>query len=102
MRRLPDMMAQAAGGAAERDRTAAQRVLAAAAARRAQSAAGRQHGRQRSMGRAGAGQGGGDPQQMLSRAPAIQLVDLKKGEAVMLVSTDGSNRRYRHHAAGRR
>jgi Domain of unknown function (DUF5666) len=35
------------------------------------------------------GAGGGDPQQMLSRAPAIQLADLKKGDAVMLVSTDG-------------
>jgi hypothetical protein len=34
--------------------------------------------------------GGGDPQQMLSRAPAIQLTDLKKGDAVMLVSTDGA------------
>jgi hypothetical protein len=37
-----------------------------------------------------AGQGGGDPQQILSRAPAIQLADLKKGDAVMLVSTDGA------------
>ncbi len=37
----------------------------------------------------GNGNGGGDPQQMLNRAPAIQLADLKKGEAVMLVSTDG-------------
>jgi hypothetical protein len=27
---------------------------------------------------------------MLSRLPAIQLADLKKGEAVMLVSTDGN------------
>ena len=27
---------------------------------------------------------------MLSRAPAIQLADLKKGEAVMLVSTQGT------------
>jgi hypothetical protein len=37
--------------------------------------------------------GGGqapDPQQMLSRAPAIQLTDLQKGEAVMLVATDGA------------
>jgi hypothetical protein len=34
--------------------------------------------------------GGGDSQQMLSRLPAIQLADLKKGEAVMLVSTDGN------------
>jgi hypothetical protein len=36
------------------------------------------------------GSGGGDPQQMLNRAPAIQLTDLKKGDAVMLVSTDGA------------
>ncbi len=49
--------------------------------------AGMQHG----MGQ-GNGQGGGasgDTQQMLNRLPAIQLADLKKGEAVMLVSTDG-------------
>jgi hypothetical protein len=36
------------------------------------------------------GGGGGDMQQMLSRAPAIHLADLKKGDAVMLVSTDGA------------
>jgi hypothetical protein len=35
--------------------------------------------------------GGGDPQQLLSRAPAIQLADLHKGDAVMLVSTEGAN-----------
>ena len=35
--------------------------------------------------------GTGDPQQMLSRAPAIKLADLQKGEAVMLVSTEGAN-----------
>jgi len=34
---------------------------------------------------------GGDPQQMLSRAPAIQLADLNKGDAVMLVCADGAN-----------
>jgi hypothetical protein len=40
---------------------------------------------------AGANQrGGGDPQQMLNRAPVIQLADLKKGDAVMLVATDGA------------
>jgi hypothetical protein len=46
----------------------------------------------------GGGQGGawnrpggeGGPQQVLNRAPAIQLDDLKKGEAVMLVSTEGT------------
>ena len=35
--------------------------------------------------------GAGDPQQMLSRAPAIQLSDLQKGEAVMIVSTEGAS-----------
>jgi hypothetical protein len=33
---------------------------------------------------------GGDMQQVLSRAPAIQFSDLTKGEAVMLVSTAGA------------
>jgi hypothetical protein len=36
------------------------------------------------------GQSGGDPNQMLSRLPPIPLSDLKKGDAVMLVSTDGT------------
>ncbi len=35
--------------------------------------------------------GTADPQQMLNRAPIIQLADLQKGEAVMLVSTEGAN-----------
>ena len=50
----------------------------------------------------GAGQGGGqragygggsgfDAQQMLSRAPVIQLSDLKKGEAVMVVATEDAS-----------
>lgn len=38
----------------------------------------------------GAGRGG-DMQQMLNRAPTIQFADLKKGEAVMLVSTASSD-----------
>jgi uncharacterized membrane protein YgcG len=38
----------------------------------------------------GMGGGGFDPQMMLSRAPAIHLSDLKKGDAVMLVATDGA------------
>ena len=42
------------------------------------------------LGSGQAGAGGGDPQQMLSRAPTIQLADLKKGDAVMIVSTDGA------------
>jgi hypothetical protein len=40
----------------------------------------------------GAGaQRGGDPQQMLNRADVIHFSDLQKGEAVMLVSTQGSS-----------
>ncbi len=38
----------------------------------------------------GSGMGSGDPQQMLSRLPAIQLADLQKGQAVMVVATDGT------------
>jgi hypothetical protein len=37
------------------------------------------------------GAGGGDPQQMLSRLPPVQLSDLQKAEAVMVVSTEGTN-----------
>jgi len=37
------------------------------------------------------GQGGGEMQQILNRAPAIQFNDLRKGEAVMLVSTAGTS-----------
>jgi hypothetical protein len=72
MRRLPDMMA---------------RMLAA----RLQGASNGSGGAA-GAGSAGSGQrgGGGDPQQFLNRAPAIQLADLKKGDAVMLVATDGA------------
>jgi len=84
--RLPSATAGASatptGGAAQRPGSAAQRTGGAAG----------QGGQW-----AGAGQNGGaagaaamDPQQMLSRAPAIQFADLKKGEAVMVVSTDGT------------
>ena len=41
--------------------------------------------------RLGGGAGGGDPQRMLSMAPAIKISDLQKGEAVMVVSTNGSS-----------
>ena len=48
------------------------------------------------MRRRGAGMGQGGPgamtsQQLLSRAPAIKFSDLKKGEAVMLVATQGAS-----------
>ncbi len=41
-------------------------------------------------GRGAGGVGGGDLQQMLARVPAATLGDLQKGDAVMIVSTEGS------------
>lgn len=38
-----------------------------------------------------AARGNGDPEQFLSRAPAVQLSELQKGEAVMVVSTEGAS-----------
>jgi hypothetical protein len=37
------------------------------------------------------GHGGFDAQSLLSHAPTVQLAELKKGEAVMLVATDGDS-----------
>jgi hypothetical protein len=96
MRKLPDTMAQmlafrlkgGSGGASGGGPTAA-----GTGARAAYSgeAPGQATGQGASGGRQWAGQaGGGDPQQMLSRAPAIQLSNLNKGDAVMLVATDGA------------
>ena len=75
MRRLPDVMA----------RMLAIRLKSGTAA----SAAATHHGGPGSDG--GSARGNGDPQQILNHAPAIQLADLKKGEAVMLVSTAGTS-----------
>lgn len=80
MRRLPEMMAQ---------------MLAARLKGSASSSAESAHrGGQAAWngnGRSGGGNGEGhDPQQVLNRAPAIHMDDLKKGEAVMLVSTEGA------------
>ena len=41
------------------------------------------------MGRSGGGGGTADLQQMISRMPAATLADLQKGDAVMIVATDG-------------
>jgi hypothetical protein len=61
-------------------------------ARGAGGPSGGQSGGQGGGQRAGFGGGGGfDAQMLFSRAPAIKLTDLKKGEAVMVVATeDGS------------
>jgi len=83
MRRLPDRMAQMI--AARLKGMAAGATVNA----RPQQSEGGANGPQ---GPGPGGQrGGGDMQQVLSRAPAIQLSDLQKGEAVMLVSTQGAS-----------
>ena len=92
MRRLPERMAQMLAmrlkGTANGQKEGTPTMNAASS--------GTQHngGQWTSQGNAqGGGTGqmaGGDPQQMLSRLPAIQLADLQKGDAVMLVSTDGT------------
>jgi Domain of unknown function (DUF5666) len=107
MRRLPDRMAQmlatrlkggeAAAGAGQGGQGGPGPVNAAPSAAPQPPAGGSQehHGDARGPASGGGGQepgqNGGDPQQMLSRAPTIQLADLQKGEAVMLVSTEGAN-----------
>ncbi len=93
MRRLPEMMAQMLAMRLKGTTSGAQGGWGGNAFA-ANGAAGGQHsGGGGQWGRQNGGQGGGAPdsQQMLSRAPAIHLGDLQKGEAVMLVATDGAN-----------
>jgi hypothetical protein len=90
MRKLPEMMAQ----------RIAMRLKGGPAAGAAPGGAGQ--GQQPPAGAPGAGgqgaagagnrpAGGGDMlQAILNRAPAVQLTDLQKGDAVMLVATEGS------------
>jgi hypothetical protein len=107
MRRLPDMMARmlaarlsgaSANGAGARAAYAQGAGTGAASGPGAGSGSGApRSGGAPSSGQGGgqwAGQGGGggggDPNQMLTRLPPIQVGDLKKGDAVMLVATDGT------------
>ena len=91
MRQLPEMMATRLAAVLNGGGVAAR-----GGAGQGNGQGGGQPGGQRSAGgvqaggqRSGLGGGGGfDAQQMLSRAPAIQLADLKKSEAVMVVATE--------------
>jgi hypothetical protein len=100
IRKLPQMLAmgiamrlKAASGETPQDGAAAGGAPTAGAAPAAGSsgAAGAGSGAagaQRPGG--GAGGRGGDFQQMLSRLPAATIADLQKGDAVMIVTTEGS------------
>ena len=103
MKRLPDMMARMIAarlkGTTAGARSDAGAATASSTSAQPQNGAGEQQQRTWSgapgtgAGSAGPGPGrgaGGDFQQILNRAPAIQLSDLQKGEAVMLVSTQGA------------
>lgn len=81
MRKLPDMMARMI--AARLKGTTPGAGENSAAARPSGAPAGQQ-------GAGGVRRTGGDLEQALDRAPAIKLGDLQKGEAVMLVSTEGT------------
>jgi hypothetical protein len=87
MRRLPEMMARMIAarlkGGTATDAGAGSTTVPA----RPQSG---QFGSGNGQGRGPGGNGGGDMQQVLSRAPAVQLSDFQKGEAVMLVSTQSA------------
>jgi hypothetical protein len=88
MRRLPETMARML---AARLKGTGGAPMQASASADAQRGGGQWTSQGGGQGGGGRGTGaGGDPQQMLSRLPAIQLSDLQKGEAVMLVSTDGT------------
>jgi hypothetical protein len=88
MRRLPDMMAKMIAARLKGGAPAAGGpTMPARQGGGAQGASGPNGGMGAGQGRRGAG----GLSQALDRAPAVQLGDLKKGEAVMLVSTEGTN-----------
>jgi hypothetical protein len=78
-----------AGGGAAGNASAKPAESAAASQPGGQSGPGAQAGGPGGAARAG-GARGGDLQQMLSRIPAATLADLQKGDAVMIVTTEGT------------
>ncbi|MGC1620266.1 MAG: DUF5666 domain-containing protein [Candidatus Acidiferrum sp.] len=103
IRKLPAMMAQRIAirlKGAPAAEAAGGNGAAGAAPKPAETAAENHEGAQagvrpggsesRPAGRPGGGGGGGDLQQLLSRIPASTLADLQKGDAVMIVTTEGT------------
>jgi hypothetical protein len=97
MRRLPDRMAQAlamrlkGGSASGQNGAGSGGAPSSGSGGPPSGAPGSGGSGSGGQGWGGQGAGSGDPQQMLNRAPAIQLSDLQKGEAVMLVSSEGAS-----------
>jgi uncharacterized protein DUF5666 len=88
--RLKGAAAEAPAGGNAAGSPAAKPAEAAGGGQAASGQAGGQGGAGRPGGAGGAGAGGGDLQQALSRMPAATLADLQKGDAVMIVATEGT------------
>jgi hypothetical protein len=103
LRKLPPELAQRLaarlkGGASDAPAAAAANQAANPSATAMGNGQGARPGSAAGMGPAGGGIGGGgrsggapDLQQMLSRMPVVTLSDLHKGDAVMMVTTQGSS-----------
>ena len=94
LRKLPAIMAQRIAMRLKGPATEGQPPSGApAGAPGARSAGGPTQGPPCAVGGAGGGaaRGGGDLQQMLSRLPAMTVNDFQKGDAVILVSTEGTD-----------
>jgi hypothetical protein len=95
LRKLAPAMAQRIAmrlKGAPADAPAGANAAASATAKPTETSGGGQAGGQSGAGRTG-GAGGGDLQQALSRMPAATLADLQKGDAVMIVATEGTQER---------
>ncbi|MHB8502024.1 MAG: DUF5666 domain-containing protein [Candidatus Acidiferrales bacterium] len=98
LRKLPPEVAQFIAKqlkGAPADEAAAKNGAAGSTPKPAEAAAAGRAGGQvsgRAGGPGGAGRpgGGGDLQQVLSRLPAVKLAELQKGDAVMIVTTEGT------------
>ena len=90
MRKLPEMMAQRIAMRLKGTPTG-DAPAGGAAAGTPQAPAGSATPGSRGGPAAGRGGGGDMLQQILNRAPAVQLADLQKGDAVMVVATEGSS-----------
>jgi len=102
LRKLPPQMAQfmamrlkgggpgAGNGAAGAGQPAAGQSSSASSSSSAAANGDSSGGGPGGRGGRGSGGGGGDLQQMLSRVPPASLADLQKGDAVMIVSTEGT------------
>jgi hypothetical protein len=97
LRRLPETMARMIAARLKGGATPGAATGSSTAQSRPESVAGNgkqsggENGKQWQGRAQGGSNGNGDMQQILSRAPTVQLSELQKGEAVMLVSNQGAS-----------